>query len=72
MNFFLNVGGAGQKILENAREQIASAGLSSKTGMHNPPVQEPPPLTPSSITKVPDILKVNGEFFLPSNLNLLI
>ena len=55
---------SGQRILEQAREQIASAGIDNKTGLHDPDVLEPPPLTPTSVsnTQLPlNILEVNGK-----------
>ena len=40
---------AGLKILEDVRQKVESARVDSRTGLHDPPVQEPPPLTPSTI-----------------------
>ncbi len=57
----------GQTILDQAREQLVSAGVDSKSGLHDPDVMEPPPLTPSSISKgnqllpLDDLLEVNGK-----------
>ena len=42
---------SGEKILQQARQQVESAGISSRTGLHDPDVQEPPPLTPSTLAK---------------------
>ncbi|CAI8037016.1 Bromodomain-containing protein 1 [Geodia barretti] len=42
---------AGEKILQQAREQVETAGISPGTGLHDPDVAEPPPLTPSTLAK---------------------
>ena len=39
---------AGRKILDGVWSQVDSAGVSSCTGMHDPDVAEPPPLTPTA------------------------
>ena len=49
---------SGYKILEQARYQLASAGVDHHTGLHKPEVQEPPPLTPNTTIQQPaDILE---------------
>ena len=54
----------GAIILEQSREQLRTAGVSEPTGLHDPDVQEPPPLTPNTIAQVVkepmDILDDNG------------
>lgn len=42
---------AGEKIFQQAREQVETAGISVYTGLHDPDVAEPPPLTPNTIAK---------------------
>ena len=42
---------SGEKILQQARQQVESAGISPSTGLHDPEVAEPPPLTPSALAK---------------------
>ncbi len=42
----------GTIILQQAREQLSNAGVSLVTGLHEPEVQEPPPLTPSTLALV--------------------
>ena len=39
---------AGKKIMEQVRQQLECAGVSDVTGMHDPDVAEPPPLTPTA------------------------
>lgn len=39
-------------ILQQAGEQLSTAGVSSVTGLHEPEVQEPPPLTPNTLAIV--------------------
>ena len=41
----------GEKIFQLARQQLESASINPETGLHDPDVQEPPPLTPSAIAK---------------------
>lgn len=57
---------AGKRILEDAHEQLDNAGVSIVTGMHDPDVEEPPPLTPNAaalIQKTPlDMFTREGEF----------
>ena len=52
-------------IIQEAREHLDQAGVNSRTGLHDPEVQEPPPLTPSTIAQVVkqpmDILDEHGE-----------
>ena len=54
----------GKRILEDAREQLDNAGVSIVTGMHDPDVEEPPPLTPNAaalIQKTPLDMFTRGE-----------
>ncbi len=56
----------GSLILQQAREQLASAGVSSVTGLHEPEVQEPPPLTPNALAQASsnehiNLLEEHGE-----------
>lgn len=55
-------------ILQQAREQLFTAGVSSVTGLHEPEVQEPPPLTPNTLAMVStkehmELLDKEGEDF---------
>ena len=55
---------SGEKILQAARQQVETAGISSSTGLHDPDVAEPPPLTPSTIAKtvsLPEDILDNGN-----------
>ena len=60
---------AGMRVLQQAREHVASANIHSKTGLHQPEVEEPPPpvftaSTPSHASSSPttpiNILDING------------
>ena len=54
----------GKRILEDAHEQLDNAGVSIVTGMHDPDVEEPPPLTPNAaalIQKTPLDMFTRGE-----------
>ena len=51
----------GYKILAQARQQLASAGVDHHTGLHKPEVQEPPPLTPNTGTQQPADVFKNGK-----------
>lgn len=54
----------GKRILEQAYKQIDSAGINHDTGMHDPDVEEPPPLTPNTaaiIQRLPLDRYTNGE-----------
>ena len=42
----------GVKIMEQARHQLESAKVDPQTGLHDPDVIEPPPLTPNTIAIV--------------------
>ena len=55
---------AGKKILEQVRQQLKTAGVSPITGMHDPDVAEPPPLTPTAaafIQQQPPEVFTRGE-----------
>lgn len=41
-----------KRILDQAYSQIKSAGINSSTGLHDPDVEEPPPLTPNTVAAV--------------------
>jgi len=51
----------GNKILGQARQQLASAGVDHHTGLHKPEVQEPPPITPNTSTQQPPDVFENGN-----------
>lgn len=42
----------GKRMLEQAHKQIESALISQVTGMHDPDVEEPPPLTPNAAAHI--------------------
>ena len=41
---------SGYKILERARHQLEQAAVDEETGLHEPAVVDPPPLTPSALS----------------------
>ena len=57
----------GKKILDQMHHQLRDAGVSRLTGMHDPDVDEPPPLTPNAaavIQKQPTEMFTGGEWAL--------
>ena len=52
---------SGYKILEQARQQLASAGVDHHTGLHRPEVLEPPPLTPNTTIQQPAEILETGK-----------
>ena len=51
-------------MLEDVSQLLESAMVDHATGVHNPEVQEPPPLTPSTIAEVlkePMLFDDNGD-----------
>lgn len=54
----------GKKILDQMHQQLRDAGVSRMTGMHEPDVDEPPPLTPNAaavIQNQPTEMFTGGE-----------
>ncbi|XP_019854738.1 PREDICTED: bromodomain and PHD finger-containing protein 3-like [Amphimedon queenslandica] len=53
-----------KRILDQAYGQIKSAGINKSTGLHDPDVEEPPPLTPNTVAAVRamDMFGKDGEY----------
>ena len=55
----------GHKMIDDVERLMESALVDLATGMHNPEVQEPPPLTPSTLEEVllkePMLFDENGD-----------